>query len=318
MTLRFDWQDSGRGRLLNSALSMSVSRARNSNAITGVGNNRMEEFCLPTSTSARHDNLSFTMSQSSSTNNSNNYLEGSLNRVKPTIAPLLYNNNASTITRNSTSALATLPRTGITSNGAANHKVVNVAVANPTSYQTDGVINTPQLPSVVMPLMNAPISPNSSQVASSDDAIGHQEVIEKAATNANRNLSPLLISSRASIANRRLKRRGQSSRQWNVFPKRPARSGIFYSEMQQQPQPSPELIPVEMPQFLNDHVNNIFENTASTGVHSDTMSGNLNDNTLTEHALPNDDSEIDPRNTIQPISITDYTTIIQVSYCLMR
>ncbi|EJD75209.1 hypothetical protein LOAG_17606 [Loa loa] len=308
MSQEFDWENFDTSQFLDTTISMSTSETPRVNTNNVVNNSRLEEFHPLTSTST-----CYAMAQSSYADISNNRLEESVNLMNPLINVPLQHNSSTTI-RDSTSTLTLL------------------------SYQTDGVTSASRLSSAAMPLMNALILPNSSQVMSTDDAMGHHKTTEndtEATTNVDGNFSPLWTSSRTSIRSRYLKRQNdsesRSAQDCNRFNvKRSAGSKIDQPNsnmellssnlIQQQPQSTDfasiphltESAPVQISQFSSSYVNDTFESVMSSDVHSDTLPIYLNDDdTSTTHAFQYQ-SEVDPYSTIQPSLSTDPLVIIPI------
>ncbi|VDO43309.1 unnamed protein product, partial [Onchocerca flexuosa] len=229
---------------------ISVSTTPNINTINGVGNNRIEEFCNPTSASSaiNYPYLSSAMTYSSSAttscvNTSNNHREESFGLKKSITAPLQC--NSSIVIPNSTNASTPFSTAVIISKSSANPELFNASI--PTSNRND-IINIHQLPSSARSFTNVLISPSPSQIASTNDVMYSQEIMvknTKAATNVHGNLSPLLTSPGSSTFStiqcwkRQNYSRHQSSKHSNRFKRQESlsRAGIKIfrpnSEMQQ-------------------------------------------------------------------------------------
>ncbi|EJW76202.1 hypothetical protein WUBG_12889 [Wuchereria bancrofti] len=308
MSEQFDWEDFLTSQHLDHSVFSHTYGTSNAATINDTSNSGMEEFRLPISSPTYYDNLSSDTIQSSYIDISNNHLED-FDRMRSTITPLQH--SSSTFIRNSTDDFAPLSTADISSNSTAANLDVILNIPAAVSMPSD-ITSTPQHSSTAMPLMDPLILPNSQQIVLSNDTIGYQAAIEDTEdrTIVNRNLSPLLTSSRTSVQYRCLKRPNDSGSQSlehcnGLDVKRSTRNEIFEANfneqhlssnpMQQQPQPSISCPANQMSEF-SSYVDNNLENEMSNNMHSGETSTNN---------APSYGSKFHLCNVIQLFPITD-------------
>uniref|UniRef100_A0AAF5Q2L0 Nuclear receptor domain-containing protein n=1 Tax=Wuchereria bancrofti TaxID=6293 RepID=A0AAF5Q2L0_WUCBA len=308
MSEQFDWEDFLTSQHLDHSVFSHTYGTSNAATINDTSNSGMEEFRLPISSPTYYDNLSSDTIQSSYIDISNNHLEN-FDRMRSTITPLQH--SSSTFIRNSTDDFAPLSTADISSNSTAANLDVILNIPAAVSMPSD-ITSTPQHSSTAMPLMDPLILPNSQQIVLSNDTIGYQAAIEDTEdrTIVNRNLSPLLTSSRTSVQYRCLKRPNDSGSQSlehcnGLDVKRSTRNEIFEANfneqhlssnpMQQQPQPSISCPANQMSEF-SSYVDNNLENEMSNNMHSGETSTNN---------APSYGSKFHLCNVIQLFPITD-------------